>query len=398
MKILFFTLGYEGKLYNDLIKEFIKNSHEVVVVIPDDQISKTEIIETEDKIKLLRFRSLPLLNIGVIRKGIANILLPYLTISTVKKRLKEYCPDLILMSTPPLAFYNAVKYVKKRNPESVFYLILRDIHPEGAKFIGLDRYKLIYNYFRRIEIKLYNLSNFIGCMSPRNISFIMEKNPDIPSSKMRLLPNWETIEESIGLDLSIKTKYDLNNKFVAVYGGNMGIPQGLDIILELAKCKQKYSDVIFLFVGRGTEKERLENLSKSMELSNVRFMDFLPKKDYDKLMRVCDIGLISLHPNVPIPNIPSKTLSYFSMKLPVLASVDPVTDYGSFIIDASKGGLWSLAKDFELYSNNFDILYKDPVLRNQMKEDGYNYTKENFSTAIAYNEIISAFMSIKSQN
>jgi len=394
MKVIFFTLGYRNKLYGDLMDEFTKNSHEIIVVTPDHRIHNT-ILEENCGQKILRFRSLPLLNVDIVRKGIANLLLPILTIRAVKKYLHNYQPDLILMSTPPLAFFNAVRYIKKRIPNAIFYLILRDIHPEGAKFIGLDKYKPLYNYLRKIEKSLYTLSDFIGCMSPGNISFIAERNPSI-ISKLHLLPNWISIENFKNCNNeSIKIKYGFPGKFIAVYGGNMGIPQGLEIVLRLAESKQIYDDVIFLFIGSGTEKNRLQELSFSMRLNNVIFMESIPQHDYNELMKACDIGLISLHPKVPIPNIPSKTLSYFSMKLPVLASIDAITDYGIFILDNSQGGLWSLATNFNQYSENFDKLYYNPDLRKKMGENGYNYTKKYFSTTVAFNEIVSSYESTK---
>ena len=58
----------------------------------------------------------------------------------------------------------------------------------------------------------------------------------------------------------MREKYNLEQKFVVIYGGNMGIPQGLEAVIKLAETKQKYSDVVFLFVGKGTEKKKLEDL------------------------------------------------------------------------------------------------------------------------------------------
>lgn len=389
MRVAFLSISPNSAMYNNLIKQFADNGHEVVVFTPI--YNQKGFFDDKKEIKILYFKSMPMLNIGIIKKGIANLLFPFLSIYGVKKYLKNNSFDLILMTTPPIAFFKLSKYLKKKNTNSILYLILRDIHPEGAKFIGLDRYKLIYSYFRSIEKKLYKLYDYIGCMSPKNIEFIKERNRYLQNDKLRMLPNWEDCPNYLPPNISLLKKYDIENKFIVLYGGNMGIPQGLDIIIDLAKEKKHLTDVIFLFIGKGTEKNRLENRAKDLNLNNVRFMDFIPREDYNEILKICNIGIISLHKNIPIPNIPSKALSYFASKLPILASIDKITDFGNYIIDKSHSGLWSYAENFNDFSSNFDIMYNNPELRIEMGKNGYKYLKENFTTDIAYNEIIIAY-------
>jgi hypothetical protein len=181
MKVVFFTLSHNSAMYNSLIREFVRKGHDLTVVTPTYSRKSTFVVE--DGLKILYFKSLPMLNIGIIKKGIANLLFPYFCMKGIKQYLKNEAFDLILMTTPPLGFYQPIKYLKRKNTRCIFYLILRDIHPEGAKFIGLDKIKPVYAYFRKIEKNLYQLADFIGCMSPKNISFIAEKNPTINIKK-----------------------------------------------------------------------------------------------------------------------------------------------------------------------------------------------------------------------
>ena len=208
MKIAFFTISHKGPMYGGLIEEFARNGHDVTVIVPK-YTGKTE-FQIENNINVLYFWSLPLLNINIIRKGIANYLLPYLSLYAVKKILNNQSFDLIISPTPPLAYYKAIDFLKKKNPRALFYLILRDILPESARFIGLDKIKPIFNYFRNIEKKNYELADFIGCLSPKNIEFLKEKNPQISISKLELLPNWRTPKfEIIINENQIREKYDL---------------------------------------------------------------------------------------------------------------------------------------------------------------------------------------------
>ena len=387
MKIAFFTISHKGPMYGGLIEEFARNGHDVTVIVPKYN-GKSEIIR-ENKIDVLYFWSFPLINVNIILKGIANYFLPYLSMYAVKKQLKNYSFDLIISPTPPLAYYKAIGFLKKKNTRAKFYLILRDILPESARFIGLDKIKPIFDYFRNIEKKNYELADIIGCLSPKNIEFVKEKNPQININKLELLPNWRTPKSDIIINQKeIREKYNLEQKFVVIYGGNMGIPQGLEAVIKLAEIKQKYSEVVFLLVGQGTEKKKLENLVNVKKIKNVRFYDTIPQSDYLQLMSICDIGIISLHPNLFIPCIPSKTIGYWAVKLPILALVDSLTDYGSYVIERSNSGLWSLTSNIQKTSKNFDILYKDKSLRKRMGNNGFNYFIENCTTKITYNKII----------
>jgi glycosyltransferase involved in cell wall biosynthesis len=162
-------------------------------------------------------------------------------------------------------------------------------------------------------------------------------------------------------------------------------------LLKLADRKRKLKNVLFLFIGNGTEKQKLKKQAKNMKLENVRFMDFIPRTDYNELVKICNVGFISLHPDVPIPNIPSKTLSYFNAKLAVLSVVDPITDYGDYMLNQFNAGLSSMATDFESLSANFDTLYNNPDLCKEMGENGYKSLITHFSPELAYKEIMKAY-------
>ena len=116
----------------------------------------------------------------------------------------------------------------------------------------------------------------------------------------------------------------------------MGIAQELDFLMELAKTYRDDDSVRFLLIGEGTEKKRLEQLVRDESLSNVLIKDKIPSRDLAALLSQCDIGLINLNRNFTVPNIPSKTLDYFEARIPILAAIDPATDYGRLLDEAGR--------------------------------------------------------------
>jgi glycosyltransferase involved in cell wall biosynthesis len=385
MRILFLLIAYQNikensSMYTDLAQEFVTNGHEVSVAVADGPC-KTK-IGFEGNINVLRVNTLELFNSSFIIKGFANILLPYQVIGAIKKYIHDLRFDAIIIPTPPITYLNTIKKLKKKGNPKV-YLILRDIFPQNAKDLKIIKNPFLFRYFRSQEKKLYSASDYIGCMSNGNISYLEQHNPEVPQSKLHLLMNWKNVAEYVEPDLTLKKRLGFENRFMALYGGNFGKPQQVEFILDLAKEIQNLKDVVFLLIGEGTEKKRIIDLVKKMKLKNVVIKDPLPRIQYQELVKICDIGLVNLNYRFTIPNIPSRTLSYWEAKIPILAAIDSNTDYNK-ILEQSGGGLWSITGDLPTYKQNFEKLYSNKLLRSSMGEKGYKYLTKNCTTSQAY--------------
>ena len=396
MKILFLSISMpdlrvSSNMYAALVKEFARRGHEVCVVAPVSDGTGTRLSAPAENIRLLQVKSLPLFGVNLVRKGIANVLLPFVYQRAIDAHLRGEKFDLVIAPTPPITFVNVVARMKKRCGAKA-YLILRDIFPQNAVDLGfMKKWWPLYWRFRLQEKKLYRVCDKIGCMSQGNVDYIREHNPDVPAEKLHILENFQALETNPApADEDLKAKYGVGGKFVVIFGGNMGVPQKLENVLALAKaCEADYPDVVFLLVGKGVQQARIRRLIDEMRCGNVVLRDFVPYQDYQRLVAACDVGLISLNERFTIPNIPSKTLSYFNLKLPVLASIDAATDYGK-MLDSVGAGLWSRAGDTAAFKANFDKLYRDPDLRRKMGENGRCYLETHMTDAVAYRTIMRA--------
>lgn len=392
MNILFLMLAFpdmtkSANMYTDLVEEFASQGHCVYPVAPVQGKGKTAIQE-EQGIHVLRVKTLPLFSDSIFVKGLANILLPYQYKTAIKRFWKNIRFDLIIMPTPPITLVSVVDYFKQRFG-CKFYLILRDIFPQNAVDLGMMRKgALLYNYFRNQERKLYNIADAIGCMSQGNIDYVINHNPDVKREKLHILMNFQKSNSIPSKDERIIAKYGLEGKFVVVFGGNMGIPQKMENVIALAKGCLIYKDVIFLLVGKGTHLTKIRELAQLEGVTNIHFIDFVPREDYLKLVSLCNVGLISLNEKFTIPNIPSKTLAYYDVRIPILASIDVNTDYGKMLVE-SQTGLYSVAGDVKSLLENFLILYQDSNLRKHMGENGKRYLEKYMSPNAAYKVIIS---------
>jgi glycosyltransferase involved in cell wall biosynthesis len=385
MMFVFPDMNISFNMYTALVEEFAKNGHEIFVLAPGNGPTG---ISIEKGISILRVKTFPIKNVPNLLKGVSNILLPYQYEMALRKFYKGTQFDLIISPTPPITLVDLVSRTKKKH-KSKFYLILRDIFPQNAVDLGMMKKKgIMHHYFRGKEKKLYKEADSIGCMSQANINYLIKHNSSISHTKLHILRNYQTLyQDSAITGENVLKEYGIENKFVVVFGGNMGKAQQLENVLALAKACEEYSDVVFLLLGEGVQMKRIEFYIRKRNISNIKLMGTVSKQKYQNLLNHCQIGLISLHQAFTIPNIPSKTLDYFNVGIPVLASIDKATDFNE-VLDEAKAGLWSYAGDSKAFKKNFDLMYSNPDLRKTMGKCGRAYIENYLTPGLAYKTIV----------
>jgi glycosyltransferase involved in cell wall biosynthesis len=383
-----------SSMYTDLAQEFALNGHKVFVSVANGNI-KTR-IKDEGGITVLRVMTMELFNTTLLKKGLGNILLPFQVNAAINKFWKGMTFDCIIVSTPPITYLNTIIKLRKKFSSKI-YLILRDIFPQNAIDLKILKNPVLIKFFRNKEKKLYRACDSIGCMSQGNIEYIINHNPDIDKKKLHLLFNWKKINKYTQPDLSLEKKFGLEDKFIALYGGNFGKPQKAEFILDLAMAMSIHTDVIFLFIGEGADKKKINDLAEKKRLNNVIFLNSLPRHQYSEVVKLCDIGLVNLSDKFTIPNIPSRTLSYWEAKIPVLAAIDANTDFGE-ILSSTESGLYSITGNLDSYIANFERLYADKELRTKMGANGYRFLMENCSASKSYSVINEKLLKLRSFN
>jgi len=417
MNIIFLTLVRiadveEKGIYSDLMRKFRNEGHQVYIVTPCERRMglPTSIVENKG-VNILNVRTLNIQKTNVIEKGIGTLLVERQYIKAIKKYLSDVQFDLITYSTPPITFTNVVKYLKKRNPQPISYLQLKDIFPQNAADLGMFGEKsLFYWYFRRKEKSLYRVSDYIGCMSPANVKFVLDHNPELGVSRIEVAPNSIEIEKQqeaaintvTDIELQeknerfyIRKKYDLpTDKPIFIYGGNLGKPQGINYLVKCLEAVKNRLDCYFVVVGSGTEKNKLDNWYEQQDHDDnfaVKVMSFLPKEDYDMLVKYCDVGLIFLDYRFTIPNYPSRLLSYLENKMPVICATDKNTDIGR-IAEENGYGYWCESVNPEDFVISVDKILKSD--RKTMGVKGYNFLCQNYLVEHTYHAIMKHFTAI----
>lgn len=402
LNILFLSLGKynefninDNGIYTSLIQMFKEYDLNVYIISPIEKRNYKEEIEKLKYIEGIHYLDVKIGNItktNKIEKGLSTINIENQFLRAIKKNLSDINFDLILYPTPPITFYKVIKYLKKRDG-AMTYLMLKDIFPQNAVDLGFfSKKNPIYKYFRNKEIKLYKISDYIGCMSQANVDYLLKHNPYLDPKKVEILPN------SINpIDLSvsdyekakIRKKYNLPlDKKIFIYGGNLGKPQGIPFLLKCIESIKDIDNILFLIIGNGTEFNYIIETKEKLNLNNLVVMNRLEKDEFNNVLAASDIGIISLDHRFTIPNYPSRLLSYMQSKLPILAITDNSTDLTENIKSGGFG--WSITDNDVDSFKNFIEKYINNLSNEEIISYGkksYNYLNENFNVESVFNNI-----------
>lgn len=407
MNVIFLTMVQMPSLkdrgiYQDLLRFFAKQGHNVYVVFPRErrQGKPTEAFEA-DGAHFLGVHTLNLTKTNIVEKGVGQVRVENQFKQAIRRFWGNEQFDLILYSTPPITLMGAVKYLKEHNPQAKSYLLLKDIFPQNAVDIGMMSTSgpkgILYKFFRRKEKSLYRVSDYIGCMSPANVEFVLKHNPEVSPNRIEVAPN--SVELNVNDNnndnenkVRIREKYGLPmDKPVFIYGGNLGKPQGIPFLVKCLDANKNRTDCHFVVVGSGTEFPRLKAWYDTLNHNDnpcVTLMQGLPKADYDALVNTCEVGLIFLDHRFTIPNFPSRLLSYLENKMPVLCATDPNCDMGS-IAEANGFGFWCESNSVEAFTTILDKMIHSDC--KAMGEKGFEFLKDNYLVENTYNAIMRHF-------
>jgi len=230
-------------------------------------------------------------------------------------KIKNY--ELIILSSPPL-FVGLIGIVLNKIKTCSILLDLRDIWPESAVALGKIKSKSLIKMGRWLETKVYNAVNGFIFPVPGFSNYFKKSFPDQLDKPMFTLMN--------GIDSQFLVKSDKhnisrNNLFTVLYSGNMGIAQGLEVVIETAEMLANYP-INFQFIGDGVNKESLVDLTNSKGINNVSFQNPLPRNQLIQEMKKANVCL------VPLKNkklfklaIPSKIFEIMACSKPIILGV-----------------------------------------------------------------------------
>jgi glycosyltransferase involved in cell wall biosynthesis len=375
----------------ELAQELQRRGHQITVITTwpeynlDQAVEKRkfEEFEIEDGIRVIRVKTLPHHNVNYIVRGLSQLLMPLQFL--LKLWRFKIRSEAAVVYSPPLPLALVGSWLSRSGVRSV--LNIQDLFPQNAIDLGILRSNAQIKFFKALERYAYKTADIVTVHSEGNRKMLIEQQPEI-SSKLRLLNNWVDVEHhsSDQAAVDFKKKWGITQKHIAVFAGVMGPSQYLDLILTIAEQMQDQTDLLFLLVGDGKEKERLQKLASAKELRNIRFEGFVSREVYPDLLSACSIGLVCLSPQNQTPVVPGKILGHMAAGLPVAAFLHSSSDAHKMISDAQCG----------VSANSSDTVKCVEVMRNLLNQEltfdnlgqaGKRYAIEHFSKEVCVSQL-----------
>jgi colanic acid biosynthesis glycosyl transferase WcaI len=242
-------------------------------------------------------------------------------ISTMMRAVLRKRPDLLLVVSPPLGLA-IVAILLKRLWGVPYVFDVEDLQPDSAADLGMLPSWAV-NLLYRVEKAAYKHARLVTTLTSGMRKRIIEKG--VAEQKVELLePRMDDSLADIlpGEGIEFRRKYGIQDELIVTHSGNMGVKQGLDVVLDAAALCRSDNSVLFLLVGNGVDRDRIQRRAAELDLRNVRFLPLLPDAEFRGLLAASDMCLVTQQRSVSDIAFPSKVVTYLAAGRPVVASVN----------------------------------------------------------------------------
>lgn len=375
-----------AKLMHDLAVEFHHGGHHVIVVTPDNTLTEPRRFTVEEGVTVLRVRTGRIKSATKLIRAINELRLSSTIWKAGKGFFRTHPSDLIVFYSPSLFFGRLVQKLK-RLWNCKAYLILRDIFPQWAVDVGVLKEGPIDRFFRSKEKLQYDVADVIGVQSPANLQYFSRDGFE-DKYHLEVLYNWTTLKEKNIALRDDRRRLGLQDKVVFFYGGNIGIAQDIDNIVQLAAGVREHPEIHFLLVGSGSEVPRLKAMIKEKQMSNITIHPAVAQEEYLGMLSQFDIGLISLDRQLKTHNFPGKMLGYMYFSMPILACINPGNDLKD-LLESSQAGFACIGRQQRQLRAYALKLAGDADLRRRMGQNGRKLLEDKFCVTKTVSQILS---------
>lgn len=242
--------------------------------------------------------------------------------------------DAVLALSPPLTL-GPTGWTVARVRKGAFVFNVQDVFPDVAIALGAFRSRRVIEATHRLERWCYERADAVTVVGEDQRENVVSKISD--PDKVMVIPNFVDTESIRPLEHEndYRREFGLSRKFVVMYAGNIGLSQGLEIVIDAASALAYDEDLVFVLNGEGAERSALEKKARGFD--NIRFIDAQPAGRLPEVLAAADLHLLTLRRGLARASVPSKLYSILAAGRPLLASVDEGSEVAKKVARASAG-------------------------------------------------------------
>lgn len=292
--------------------------------------------------------------------------------------------DIIYTISQPPILGGILGCVGKRITKGKLIYNIQDFNPEQTMAVNYSKNKLILKAMMWFDKRTCKKSDLIITVG-RDMQETLEKRFDgKPVPKNVVINNWMNESEVYPLEkntkkiIEFKKKYDLDNKFVIMYSGNIGLYYDLENIIKIIEKYKTNVGVAFAIIGEGALKQNLIDFCKEHSMNNVVFIPYQSKEDLIYSLNSADIHLVTNAKGIKGVSVPSKIYGCMATNVPILGILEHGSE-AARIIEDSNCGILAETGNYEEIKNAFDEIVNDKEKFVKKHLTGRKYLEDNFT-------------------
>jgi colanic acid biosynthesis glycosyl transferase WcaI len=247
-------------------------------------------------------------------------------------------PDVIFVVSPPLGL-SLTAYILSRLWRVPYVYHVADLQPDAAVDLGMLKPSALTRALYRLEAIAYDNAAMVSTLTEPMREKIIGK--DIAKEKVQLFPDWaDPALFQIPLregGKSFRERTGIGARYIVLHAGNMGVKQGLEVVISAAEMSSAMTDMVFLLVGDGAMRPNLEKMARDKGLRNVMFLPLQDNETFHDLLAAADLTLVTQQRVVADIVFPSKVITLLAAGRPVVASLNANSEVARVINEAGAG-------------------------------------------------------------
>ena len=368
-------------------------------VIEEKYKSKRIYIEEYKGIKLVRVRVPEFTKSNKVSR-IKNLLAYFFNslIATAKIEKQDY---IYTISQPPI-LGGVLGVLGKWIKGGKLIYNIQDFNPEQTIAVGYAKNKLLLNTVMAVDKFSCKNSDKVIVVG-RDMQETLKNrfnNKKVPSNVF--INNWINEKEIYPLEqnhpkiVAFKEKYNLKDKFIIMYSGNIGLYYDLENIIKVIGEFKDREDVVFAFIGDGTVKSKIEEYVVENKLNNVTFIPYQDKADLIYSLNAADIHWVVNAKGIKGVSVPSKLYGVMAAGKPVLGVLDEGSE-ARLIVEECNCGVCIEPGNYKEISRNIEYILNNKELIKSLGQNGRKYLEVNLTKDVSINKYKETILSLDNQ-
>ncbi|CAM2979143.1 glycosyltransferase family 4 protein [Paenibacillus sediminis] len=376
-----------GQLLTELCLELQHEFDITVIAVQPEGTNKTKrkkLFERDqlEEIKIIRLRAPA---VDKTSKGSRiKFMLAYFVLAVVALFKMQKVDLIYTISSPPI-LGGLIGAIGKWMKRTKFIYNIQDFNPEQAEAISYSNKKWVFNLARKVDNISCRASNHIITVGKDMQETLIRRLQDNKVPNNSVINNWTDESEIIPLNhnhprvAQFMKEHRLEQKFIVMYSGNLGLYYDLENIIKVTSEFNNDPRIVFVFIGEGAVKRKMEQYVKEQNISNVHFLPFQPKDEIKYSLNAAHVHLVVNQKGIKGVSVPSKIYGVMAAGKPIIGVLEEGSEAANLIYGSKCGAVVEPHHYEQLIRQIYEMSRMDEGALSHMGLNGRIYLEQNLT-------------------